>query len=120
MFGKKKEKKVSIYKFYDEEEARLLAKLAELESGTDSYKETQSELRAISQMRAESKESKRRISKEGKVSLAASILGFTGGVIGLFGVIKAERDGLTFTGEKRTIMDSICRGIGQIFNFRRG
>ena len=115
MFGRKKDK-MSVYKLYDDEEVRLLTKMANMENGTEAYKEAQSELRALNATRAESRESKRRISKDGKVTLAAKILGIIGGGIGLFSIIKAERDGMTFTGEKRTIMDSLCRGIGNILH----
>ena len=113
---KRRDVKPNVYKLYDEEEVRLLTMMSNMEKGTEAYKEAQSELRSLNATRAESRESKRRVSKDGKVTIAAKLIGLGGGIIGLFSIIKAERDGLTFTGEKRTIMDSICRGIGNILH----
>ena len=78
-------------------------------------KEIQQELKTVNQTRADSRESKRRISKTDKGSIIVKLLGIGGAAVGLFSIIKAERDGLTFTGEKRSVMDAISRGIGNIF-----
>lgn len=112
---KRKAKKYERKDPYDKEELRLLTRLNSLTMGTEEYKECQAELKNINAMRSESRESKRKISKQDRGSIVLKILGGVTGGLGLLAVIKAEKDGLTYTGEKRTIMDSICRGIGQVF-----
>lgn len=111
----KRETKKAIRDPYSVEELRLNLQLQKLTPGTPEYKEIQQELKATNQMRAESRESRRRISKTDKGGIIIKILGLGGAAAGLFSIIKAERDGLTFTGEKRTVMDAISRGIGNIF-----
>lgn len=101
---------------YLSEELRLLAKMKKLQPGTDEYAKAQAELKNINIMRSESRESKRRISKADRGGILIKILGIGGGALGLFSIIKAERDGMTFTGEKRSIMDSIARAVGKIFS----
>lgn len=112
---RRKERKEGKKDPYDKEELRLLLRLQKLNPGTEEYKEAQAELKNINQMRGESRESKRKIAKADRGGIVLKVLGLVGGGVGLFSVIKAERDGLTFTGEKRTVMDAICRGIGNVF-----
>ena len=100
---------------YYSEETRLRLMLGALDPGSDAYKEIQNELRTINQIRGESAESKRRISKEHKGGIIIKILGMAGAGAGLASIIWAEHKGLTFTGEKRTVMDAIARGIGNVF-----
>lgn len=100
---------------YDKEELRLLLRMQKLTPGTDEYRECQAELRNINQSRAESRESKRRISKSDKGGIFLKVLGILGAGAGLGSIIWAERSGLTFTGEKRSVMDSISRAIGNVF-----
>lgn len=97
------------------QEIRLNLKLRDLEPGTEEYEKIQQELKATNLMRADSRESKRRISKSDKGGIVIKLLGILGAGAGLGSIIWAEHKGLTFTGEKRSVMDSIARGIGQIF-----
>lgn len=97
------------------EEIRLNNELKKLKPGSDEYKEVQRELKDLNIIRAESRESKRRISKQDKGGIIIKVLGILGAGAGLGSIIWAEHKGLTFTGEKRSIMDSIARGIGNIF-----
>lgn len=104
---------------YYVEEMRLNLMLQNLEPGSDAYKEIQQELKLTNQMRGESAESKRRISKADKGGIIIKILGILGAGAGIGSIIWAETRGLTFTGEKRKIMDSISTSIGKIF-FNKG
>ena len=100
---------------YDEEELALLKRMKDLDRGSDEYKEAQSELKNLNVMRAESRESKRRISKQDKGGIIIKVLGIFGAAAGVGSIIWAEKQGMTFTGEKRSVMDAIARGIGNIF-----
>jgi len=100
---------------YDEEELTLLKRMKDLDRGSEEYKECQSELKNIHILRAESRESKRRISKQDKGGILIKTLGIFGAALGVGSIIWSERQGMTFTGEKRSIMDAIARGIGNIF-----
>lgn len=115
----KKEAKRKIKDPYYVEELRLNLKLQELEPGTEQYKEVQQELKTTNIMRGESAESKRRISKQDKGGIIIKVLGILGAGAGIGSIIWAETKGLTFTGEKRRIMDSISSSIGKIF-FNKG
>ena len=118
MFEKWKEKKESKKKKRDPyyvEELRLTTLIQELKPGTEEYKEIQQELKNNNQMRGESAESKRRISKADKGGIIIKCLGILGAGAGIGSIIWAETRGLTFTGEKRKIMDSISTSIGKIF-----
>ena len=64
MFGKKRRPN-----FYDFECERIQSKLTTLEVGSEEYKRTQSDLKAIIAMRGDDKESRRRISKGDKGQL---------------------------------------------------
>ena len=117
MFNKEKRKARKLEKDpYLSEELRLLAKMKKLTPGTEEYSKAQAELKNINVMRSESRESKRRISKADRGGIIIKILGIGGGALGLFSIIRAEREGMTFTGEKRSIMDSIARAVGKIFS----
>ena len=111
----RKKKKIEKADPYDREELRLLMKLKTKTPGTDEYRELQTELKNVNIMRSESRESKRRICKADRGGIILKVLGIAGGGLGLFSIIRAEREGLTFTGEKRTIMDSIASTIGRVF-----
>lgn len=115
----KREAKKKVKDPYYVEELRLNLKLQELEPGTAEYKEIQQELKMTNQMRGESAESKRRISKQDKGGILIKLLGILGAGAGIGSIIWAETRGMTFTGEKRKIMDSISSSIGKIF-FNRG
>lgn len=100
---------------YDILERRLQLKLLEMESGTAEFQEIQKELKEVNASRAESRESKRKISKQDKGGIIIKILGIFGAGAGLASIIWAEKQGMTFTGEKRGVMSAISRGIGDIF-----
>lgn len=100
---------------YLPEEERLTNELKNLKPGTPEYKEVQTELKNVNIMRAESRESKRRISKTDKGNILIKVLGIFGAGLGVGSIIWSEMRGITFTGEKRSIMDAISRGIGNIF-----
>lgn len=111
----KREERRKLRDPYYAEECRLNLMLSALEPGTECYDRISQELRQINQMRGESRESKRRISKEHKGSIIIKVLSMLGAGAGLASIIWAERQGLTFTGEKRSVMDAISRGIGNVF-----
>ena len=118
MFEKWKEKraiKKAIKDPFLVEEQKLLAKLKELEPGTDEYREMQNELKMTSSIRAETKESKRRISKSDKGNIIIRTISFLGAGLGIGSIIWAETRGMTFTGEKRKFMDSISSCLGKVF-----
>ena len=104
---------------YDVLERDVLDSLKSAMPGTDEYDRLQSELKNTNIMRAESKESKRRISKSDKGNIVLKVLGLVGGGLGLGSIIWSEYTGMTFTGQKRTVMDAISRGIGNIFVNRK-
>ena len=64
---------------YDVLERRLQRKLMDMQAGTKEFDDVRDELRSVNQMRTESRESKRRISKSDKGGLLIKI------VSGLFG-----------------------------------
>ena len=98
-----------------EQEIRLRKKLAELEPGTEPYKDIQNELKMLISIRAESKESKRRISKSDRGGIIIKLLGIVGAGAGIGSVIWAESKGMIFTGEKRRFMDTISSSLGKMF-----
>lgn len=103
---------------FDVIEQKLQLKRLDLEPGTDEYERISKELRDNTAMRAENRESKRRIAKADRGTLIGRILSIIGAGVGIGSVIWAERQGMVFTGEKRSLMDSITRGIGNVF-FKR-
>lgn len=103
---------------FDAIERKLQLKRLDLEPGTDEYERISKELRDNTAMRAENRESKRRIAKADRGTLICRILSIIGAGAGIGSVIWAERQGMVFTGEKRSLMDSITRGIGNVF-FKR-
>lgn len=118
MFEKIREKrktKKEIRDPYSVEEVRLVLKLKELEPGTPEYQEIQTELKNTNIMRGESRESKRRISKQDKGGIIIKVLGILGAGAGIGSIIWAETKGMAFTGEKRKFMDSISSCLGKIF-----
>lgn len=101
---------------YDVQELRLQMKLLELEPGTDEYKEIQAELKNTVTTRSESRESKRRIAKGDRGGIILKILGIGGTLAGIITVANYEREGMTFTGEKRTVMDALVRTASNFFH----
>ena len=112
---KRKQKKESKRDYYDKEELRIQQLLNTLDPDSEKYSEIQALLRNNNQIRGESRESKRSVSKEAKGNIIVKVLGLMGAGVGLGSIIWAEYKGMTFTGEKRTILDAISRGIGNVF-----
>ncbi len=113
----RKAKKLAKGDFFDKEEDRLSKLLAEVDPKEDreTYETLKKDLKETINMRSESRESKRRISKEAKGNLLIKTVGGVIGALGLGGILWAEHKGMVFTGEKRSMVDSISRTIGNIF-----
>lgn len=103
MFGKKNETKA----FYDEEQRRIKAKIAELDVGTPEYKAAWDLIRDSDKSFAEHREARRRISKEAKGNFLIKALGIIGIGATAYGMARFEHNGGMFTGEKRKWADSI-------------
>lgn len=103
---------------YDVTAKRLHEKRATLEPGTDEYERVSKEIKENIDLRASDRESKRRIAKADRGGIICKVLSILGAGVGIGSVIWAERQGMVFTGEKRSIMDAITRGIGNVF-FRK-
>lgn len=108
MFGKKKRPN-----FYDMEAERIQMAITKLDIGSDEYKEASSELKQLIAMRGEDKESKRRIDKRDKGQMLIKGLGITGILAAIFGMAKFEKEGNTFTGEKRRWVDTLVSNLGR-------
>ena len=111
----RKAKKLERRDPYDKEEEKLQKLLSELKGGTTEYENVQKQLKANVALRSESRESKRSISKEAKGNLLFRLLGIGGCLITTGAIIYTEHKGMTFTGEKRKIMDSVSSCLGRIF-----
>jgi len=108
MFGRNKKPN-----FFDLEEARIQQRMMTLETNSPEYKEAQQELKTMISLRGESKESKRRISKGDKGQMLIKGLGIGGILVAIFGMAKFEKDGNTFTGEKRRWVDTLVSNLGR-------
>ena len=100
---------------YDAEERRLRKLICELDPFDPQYDELQTKLKNNISMKETSKESRRKICKSDRGNLIRTILTVGGGLFGGLMIGKFERDGMTFTGEKRSFMDSMTKTIGNIF-----
>lgn len=100
---------------YDVIAKKLHAKRATLEPGTDEYERISKEIKENTELRASDRESRRRIAKADRGGIICKVLSVLGAGAGIASVIWAERQGMVFTGEKRSLMDSITRGIGNVF-----
>lgn len=100
-------KKNPTNEFYKEEQARIRKKIAELEVGSDEYKEAWNLMQQSNKAYAEHREARRRISKSDKGNLLVKALGILGIGATAFGMAKFEHDGGMFTGEKKKWSDSI-------------
>lgn len=114
---KRKARKLAKQDFYDKEEDRLSKLLVNTDPKDDreTYENLKKDLKETIAMRSESRESKRRISKEAKGNMLVKVLGGAIGAIGLGSILLAEHKGMVFSGEKKSIMDSISKSIGNIF-----
>ncbi len=103
---------------YLRQEVRLSKLLDDLKPGTDEYKEIAAELRNNNESREKSRTSRGRASSGEKLGFWAKTMGVIGGLITAGSIIFAEHKGMTFTGEKRSVMDSISKTLGNIFFHR--
>lgn len=113
----KKEAKRSAYDVIEE-------KLKDELKGTTDYDERAKIRRELAEtftLRDKERDSKSRYTKQDRGGIVIKVLGLIGGAFGLGSIIFAEHKGMVFTGEKRTIMDSISRAIGNVLTgFRKG
>ena len=100
---------------YDQEEQRLNEMICDLDPFDERYDQLQGKLKNTIAMRDTSKESKRKICKSDRGNVIMRILGVGGALFGGIMMAKYERDGMTFTGEKRNFMDSMTKTIGNLF-----
>ena len=100
---------------YDKEEIRLREMIAQIDPLDESYDKLQAKLKANNAMRADSKEYRRRIPKSDRGGILLKILSIGGAIGGGVLLGRYERDGMTFTGEKRSMMDSLARTFGSMF-----
>lgn len=102
---------------YDIEEVRLRLRLAELDplKDADDYDALQTKLSNTIKMRTDSRESRRKIAKSDRGGIIMRVIGVLGAIGGAFMIGKFERDGNTWTGEKRSFMDSVSRLFGNLF-----
>ena len=116
---KRKLRKLERADQYDLLEAKLKAELLKIDDvQSEDFRKVRQELKEINVIRAESRESKRRISKQDKGGIFIKLLSIIGAGAGIGSIILAERQGMVFTGEKRSVMDSISRALGNVF-FKR-
>ena len=92
----------------------LKLKLLVLDSGTEAFEKTRKELNEIVAIREKERESKRKLTKQDKGGIIIKVLSILGAGAGIGSIIWAEKQDMVFTGEKRSIMDAISRGIGNI------
>lgn len=100
---------------YDKEEQRLRQMIIELDPFDEKYDQLQGKLKNTIAMRGDSKESKRKICKSDRGGLLMKIIGVGGAIAGGIMIGKFEKDGLTYTGEKRSFMDAVTRTFGNLF-----
>lgn len=100
---------------YDVEEQRLRELICNTDPFDEHYDQLQGKLKNTISMRDSSKESKRKICKGDRGGLLKTILSVGGGLFGGIMIAKYEKDGMMFTGEKKSFMDSLTRTIGNLF-----
>ena len=101
--------------YYSEEEQRLNKMLADLDPLDDDYVKLQQIQKNNLAMRDTSKESKRKICKSDRGGLLMTLLKVGGGIGCGIMISKFEHDGMTYTGEKRSFMDSLTKMFGNLF-----
>ena len=111
----RKEKRAEKRDPYDRIEEAIQKAILKTDVESDEFAKLQERLKINSISRTESRESKRRISKQDKGGIIIKVLTILGAGAGMGSIIWAEHKGMVFTGEKRSIMDAIARGIGQVF-----
>ena len=100
---------------YNQEEMRLKTMICEMDPFDEKYDLLQAKLKNNLAMRDTSKESRRKICKSDRGGVLMKILSIGGALAGGFMIGKFERDGMTYTGEKRNFMDSMTKTIGNLF-----
>ena len=100
---------------YDQEEYRLRKTLAEMDPYDEEYDKMQQRLKNNIQMKADSRESRRKICKSDRGGIIIKVLSIAGALGGAFMIGKFETDGMTYTGEKRSFMDALTRTFGNMF-----
>lgn len=111
-FDRRKENRLNSY---DAEEQRLREMICSIDPFDERYDALQAKLKNTIVMRDTSKESKRKIAKSDRGGIIMKILGVGGAIAGGIMIGKFEKDGLTYTGEKRSFMDAISRTFGNLF-----
>lgn len=101
--------------FFDEAQERICAEMAKYDVMSEEYKTLREELKNNIELRSSSRESKRKIAKSDRGALIGKALGLGAGILAIFGIAKFEKDGNTFTGEKRSLIDTIAKGVGRVF-----
>ena len=94
---------------------RLRTMIAQIDPLDENYDKLQEQRKANLQMRSDSKEYKRKIPKSERAGILLKILSVGGAIGGGVMLAKYEKDGMTFTGEKRSMMDSLARLFGNMF-----
>lgn len=110
----RKEKR-KVQDFYDEEEIRLQEAMRNMDPTSPEYKEALGVLKLTNTNREESRESRRRLAKADRGPLVKTIIGGVVFLASAAGITWFEKTGGMYTGEKRSWIDTIIRGIG---NFR--
>lgn len=118
MFTKWREKHPKKVDPYDLQERRLHEYISTLECGTEKFKEAQSELDKVSQMRERSRESRKKFDKAGRAGLWTKIVGGTFTLLGIGALGYYEMKGNTFTGEKRKAADGFTNLLVNLFRNR--
>lgn len=115
LMDKWKQRREERKNLYDVEEQRLKVMIAEMDPFDDRYDLLQAKLKNNLAMRDTSKESRRKICKSDRGNVLMKILSVGGALAGGIMIGKYERDGMTFTGEKRSFIDSLTKTIGNLF-----
>lgn len=100
---------------YTKEEMRLRTMIAQIDPLDENYDKLQAKLKTNLQMRSDSKEYRRKIPKSERTGVLLKLLSVGGAIGGGVMLAKYEKDGMTFTGEKRSMMDSLARMFGSMF-----
>lgn len=109
MFGKKKKTDA-----FDREEAKLIEYIDRIDCDSPEYERAQRLLKENSSVREASRESKKKLTKEGRGNVLLKVLGIGGTIGGIVTVALFEKNGMTYTGQKRTLMDSLTRIVGNL------
>lgn len=99
--------------FFDMEQERIQKEMAKYDVTSDEYKSLMAEQKDLIALRGEHRESKRRISKTDKGQLLVRGLTIGAGLLAILGIAKFEKEGNTFTGEKRSLIDTIGGCVGR-------